>query len=462
MSRRARFLACALLAAFAFGGSSAHAGAAPRFGALAAEAPTDSLLDDYLRHLADSTDTYFGLSAQRPDTAGLDTALAARLSTHGAGRLGGARGRQALRVAFAPDPGFTRVDGPVYGARAWIGRRSGPGRIALRAGYASGPNEWRGGAGFEKWLRRGDATWMFEAGFGRLTTGMDRDASDLRLAQLRAFLNGADTRSYYLREGVSARLAREHPLWRASATLRSMDDSPMDVAARWNLLSTDLVRSDNLAAAAGRSNEFELEASARLGTLPYYAEASYLTSGNALGSDFEYRRYRGAIAGDVGLRGWLSLVPQLEYGRLTGQLVPQSAFYLGGSRSLRSLRGSSLAGTNAALARLDAILLPDILTLLRIPHPDALPLQIGAFGAIGAVWGRDPYGGPGTTDEPWPEHGDWRPEAGLALLYRPGLPDPNGFVRVSWANALGPYAGGSRITISYSRGVDLVQPPARD
>ena len=38
-------------------------------------APTDSLLDGYMRRMSDSTSAYFGKTADLPDTTGLDSAL---------------------------------------------------------------------------------------------------------------------------------------------------------------------------------------------------------------------------------------------------------------------------------------------------------------------------------------------------------------------------------------------------
>ena len=420
--------------------------------ARAAEAPADSLLRVYLRRLADSTDAYFGASGARPDTTGLDSTLAARLADPRS------TPRAPLRPGWGPWFGFNRVDGPVYGAALGVGRRYAEGRVQAGAGYAAGPNEWRGSATYEKRLRRGPAAWGLDLTYERETQSMDRDARDLRLAVLRALLTGADTRHYLLREGFEARLGREHPAWGASATFRALDESPLDVTARWNLTGAALSVPFNLAAAKGTTHELEYAANARLGRLPFQAEVTHVTSSRAIGSDFEFRRTRVALAGDIGATRWLALVPQLEYGRLTGEMTPQAAFYLGGSRSLRAVKGFTYGGTGAALARLDAILLPDVLWLARIPHPDALPLQLAAFGAIGAIWGRDPYGGPPRIEETFPEHADWLPEAGASLLYRPGLPDPSGFMRLSWAYALGPGRGGARFTVSYSRGVDLVRP----
>jgi hypothetical protein len=49
-------------------------------------------------------------------------------------------------------------------------------------------------------------------------------------------------------------------------------------------------------------------------------------------------------------------------------------------------------------------------------------------------------------------------EAGAALLWRPGLPDPTGFFRFSYAWPLGPERESARFTASYSRAIELVHP----
>lgn len=450
MSRRTprALLALAACAALALG--------APGAPAFAEDAPTDSLLHRFLHGLADSSDTYFGITAVPTDTAGLDSALAEGLAHPGAAP------RRPSRLSWGPDLAFNRVDGPYYGLGLGYGRRYGAGRLNANAGYAVGPNDWRGGLSYSKSFRQPGARWHFVLDGSSASHAMDRDASDVRLGQLRAFLAGADTRRYLLREGVSARIERERPTWRLSATFRAMDESPLDVTTTWNLAGATPVVPDNVAATRGRNHEFEYEATARLPRLPFTAEVNYTTSGHSIGSDFEFRRTHVTLSGDVRATRWLSLVPQAVYGRLTGQMAPQDAFYLGGSRSLRAIEGYSLGGTGVALARLDAIFLPDLLELARLPHPDALPIQGALFGAIGAVWGRDPYGGPGGVEEDFPEHYDWLPEAGLSLLYRPGLPDPDGFLRFSWAYRLGPDRGGARFTVTYSRGVDLLKPLGLD
>jgi hypothetical protein len=420
--------------------------------ARAEDAPADSALHRFLGGLADSTDAYFGMSAQPPDTAGLDSALAYGLQHPGA------RPRTRLRPEFSPWLGFTRVDGGVFGGGVAIGRLSGLGRVGGRAGWSNGPDVVLGEGTYEKSLRRDDALWAMRLSAGRLTEAMDRDFGDVRLAQVRALLAGRDTKHYLRRDGFSALLTRETPTWRLSARYRDQLESPMATYATWNLLSAEPLVTDNLPATKGHTHELTYSTTFRVGRLPFYGEADYATSSGTIGSDFEYRRTRLATGADLAIGRWLAVVPQGTYGRMTGELVPQAAFYLGGSRTLRGARGSSLGGTGMALARLDLIATPDVLAIVHLPHPDAFPLQAGAFGGIGTVWGRDPYGGPGGVEEAWPEHADWRSEVGLSLLYRPGLPDPNAFMNFSYAWNVGPHSSTGRFILTYTRGLNLLRP----
>ena len=85
------------------------------------------------------------------------------------------------------------------------------------------------------------------------------------------------------------------------------------------------------------------------------------------------------------------------------------------------------------------------------------PLQGGLFVATGAVWGTDPYGGPGSPAEGWPEKATWRSEVGASLLYRPGVPDEDGYFRLNYAYPLGPGDRDGRWSVSYSRALDLLR-----
>src|SRR5262249_34588528 len=163
----------------------------------------------------------------------------------------------------------------------------------------------------------------------------------------------------------------------------------------------------NIAAVAGRMRGFGVDLGARVPHLPVRAGFDFDLASRPLGGDFDYRRYRLSLAGEFPVLRFISLLPQVRYGRLDGDAVPQAAFYLGGPRSLRSLYTNSRAGSGIALARLDVVQGGDLLALLHLPHPAMLPLQAGVFAASGAVWGADPFGGAGSSSSGWPARSAW-------------------------------------------------------
>jgi hypothetical protein len=419
-----------------------------------APAPADSSFGEYLETLRDSTDIYFGSTVAPVDTAGLDSALAAGLALP-ASSSRAVPGTWRPRVG--PWLGFNRVNGPVYGATLAGGRRRGLGELSGRAGYAVGSDEWLGSGGYTKALRRAGVDWAFTGEAGRWTASMDRERSDTRLAALRAFVAGTDTRRYLRRDGLDLALNADHGWWRGRIGYRDLRESPLEPTARWSLFSSSLNVPDNLAAARGTNHELGYLLGARTPWVPFTAEAEHFSSSEEIGSDFEYRRTRLSLGGDIGVGQILAIVPQFSYGRLSGDAVPQASFYLGGMHSMRSLPGASRGGTGLALAKLDVLGLPDLLAVLRIPHPAMLPIQAGAFVATGAVWGVDPYGGPSRPGLDWPNAADYVHEAGVSLIYRPGIPDPASFMQFSWAWPVGPHPGRPRFSVTYSRGVDLVK-----
>lgn len=420
--------------------------------ARAADAPPDTTLDQYLGRMADSTDVYFGPAAAPVDTAGLDSALTWGLAHPQAA------GRTPLRPRFGPWFHFNRVDGPVYGASATVGLAEETGRLAGSIGWAAGPGLVLGAGRFQRAVERGGTRWLLDLTGGRFTASMNRDDPADALTVLQAFVTGSD-RSHYLRhDGVRVSLARETPVLRAEVAYRDMLESPRAVTATWTAFGGRADLDTNLAAAWGRVREVAFDVGAKLPRHGLYAEASYATSGRALGSDFEYRRTRLAAGLDLPLARVASLVPQVIYGRLSGRMVPQAAFYLGGSGTLRSLDHDAVGGTGLALARVEVIGASDVLAAAHVPHPEMLSLQLGAFAASGAVWGDDPYGGPGAAGVDWPRRAGWRSEAGLSLLYRPGLPEPESLIRLNVAWPIGPGAHETRWSLGYTRALDLLHP----
>lgn len=416
------------------------------------EAPADSSLHQFLQGLSDSTDRYFGLIAAPLDTAGLDSALVVGLERPWRDVRAGSH------FSRGPVYAFNRVDGTLWGASVALSSRGERWRVGGDLGNAAGSDRWLGGGEARVRLLRGETSWRLRVRGGRRTVSMDRDYEEVRLATIRALVWGSDRQHYLRRDGFGVAVTGEGPGWHAGVEYRDMLESPLAVTTRWNLTDHVIALPTNLAAAFGHTHELTLEAGGRWPGLPLWSQVTHQLSDRAFGSDFDYRRTRVALGGDLPLGGHLSFLPQLAYGRLGGDAVPQASFYLGGTPTLRSLPGGTLGGTGLALARLDVIGADDLLALAHLPHPSMLPIQGGLFVASGAVWGADPFGGPGTPTADWPGKSAWLSEAGASLLYRPGVPEDDGYFRLNYAHPLGNGAREARWSITYSRALDLQRP----
>jgi len=380
--------------------------------AVAAQAQTpaaesDSSLHRFLESMSDSTDRYFGLVAAPLDTSGLDSSLAVQLSRPWLGA------RAGPRYSYRPDLAFNRVDGNRWGAVAALHGRRERWRLGGQLGYAAGSNRWLGGGEARFVLRRRETFWRLGLWGGRRTAVMDRDHDEGAFASGRALVSGSDRQNYLRRDGFRVAASGDGPGWRAGIAYRDWLETPLAVTTRWNLAHRPLAAPNNLPAAPGRARELGFDGALRWPGLPVRTQVSYAFSDGALGSDFDNRRTRVAMGGELAMRGHVSFLPQLVYGRLGGDLVPQAAFYLGGWQTLRSLPEGAVAGTGLALARLEVIGADDLLALVHVPHPPMIPIQGGLFVAAGAAWGPDPYGATGTRSGGWPERNAWRSEAGL-------------------------------------------------
>src|SRR5438477_9559143 len=122
--------------------------------------PPDTALGGYLNSLADSTDRWFGRSAEPADTAGLDTLAGALVKN------------RENRLAFGGYPrfGFNRADGVTLGFSAKVDAPRPGGSLTGRAGWTRSSkarlgtleyaNRFARGrlAGWEIRLRRGRET----------------------------------------------------------------------------------------------------------------------------------------------------------------------------------------------------------------------------------------------------------------------------------------------------------------
>lgn len=441
-ARRAAALAAALAALLA-------AATAARAG----EAPPDSAMKAYFRAVSDSTDAYFGLSAEPADTAGLDSALA-----YGLSQPPGAVRRQA-RLSFAPALAFNRALGVVYGGSATVREARSGARLTGQLQWANGPDDWygHGELGLGR-LRPGRETGTTMRGSaGRRFESLNRDHWNATFSSIAALMGGADRHSYLRRDGARAEVTHRGPAAWATLGWRHELESPLATTAWWTLTGAELSLVPNAPAAFGRASELRLTAGARLPWAPFTVEATTWNAGGALGGDFAYHRYRAAVGGAVGLGRHLALAPQFEYGRLLGDALPQDLFYLGGAYSLHTIESQSLSGTARAVGRVDLLLHDDLLTLLRLRRDTAFPLQAGAFAVSAARWGYDPVTQLArSTKRDWPGSEQWLSEAGVSLMYRPGLPDPDTFMRLDVAWPLGPGGRELAIQMMYKRTLHLL------
>lgn len=415
-------------------------------------APADTTVEGYVRAMADSTDRWFGLTAQPVDTTGLDS-LRTYYEAHPR-----ARPHARNRPSFTPVLSFNRVLGFAPGAGVSFGRPLELGRIGAAAQWAMGPDLWLGNGEYVK--RWSDAlennTWSLELHAGRGVPAMDRDDDQAALGMLRAFIAGTDRRHYLRRDGARLGLSHAAPGWSAGLEARDQLESPMATTATWTLTGHDPVVVRNDQAFAARVHEAGAWSVVRLPGLPWRLEAHAWRGGGGLGGDVSYTRLRGSLGGPLALGRHVALLTQLGYGRLTGTALPQEAFYLGGS-TLYSATANSLQGTGRALGRAELLLIDPVQSVLGLQQRPTFPLQLGVFAGSAARWGFDPLTGVARlTRHDWAARGDWRSEAGFSVLYRPGLPDPDSFVRLAVAYPIGPGSHATTITGIYTRALDFL------
>ncbi len=429
--------------------ASAHAGPVQ-----AQLTPPDSLFDDYVHGLSDSTDAWFGVTAAPVDTAGLDSALAVGLALPpGARRASGADAR-GLRFGWSPAPGFNRADGAQLGVGLSL-RSALPGRLTGRVQFTTGSHDVLGeGAWSESWrvqpLRSLRSRLALRVAAGRWTEPADRDHFDPVFATLNAVLWGGDRHHYLRRDGVRASLRLGNDRTAATIGWRDQLESSLPYTTRWTTFGgpPELDRNDPVL--EGRARELALIADLPVPGTRFGVQAAHWTSDPRLGSDRRYRRTRLLLAGDVSLGRRFALVPQASYGRLRGEVLPQQAFYFGGTPDVRTLERNEWSGTGRTFVRTDLVLVDDLRTLLHLPLPAWLPLQASVYAAAGASWGREPTTGVARpTNRDWPHRSEWLSEAGGGLSWRLGAPDPLSALRFEYAVPIGADGRDAAFTIAF-------------
>jgi hypothetical protein len=416
--------------------------------ARAEAAPADTAFHGFLHTLADSTDRYFGMSAQPLDTTGLDEENA-----------GEEQGARRIRFSFIPLFDFSRVDGSTFGASARIRGPRGLGELDLGAAYAVGAERLLGSGALRFARLRPTRRSSLEIRGGRALAGMNRDYRERVLDPARALATGSD-RAHYLRHdgwGASVEHGNRADTWRAGLGFRDELESPLATESAWDLFHRKLVVKPNLAATFGRVREVTLAGGARLPLVPLSLEGTWSSAGPGIGSDLAYDRVRIAAGGEFPLGRFASLLPQAAWGVLHGDRPPQESFFLGAGPTLVSVPRDALGGASFAIAKLDLVQAGDLLRLLHLPHPAALVLQGGLFAATAAVGGADPYGGPARPGDDFPDRREWRSEAGASLRYDPGVFGAALVLKEAWP--LGPTRRGERFEFMVSHPLDLMRRP---
>ena len=437
------------VAALAFAATSAHAADAP---AWAADAPPDTALHGFLGTLSDSTDRYFGMSASPLDTAGLEESQ---------GEEQGPGGDRA-RFGYAPSFAFSRVDGSTFGGSVHLDGPHRLGRLEASLGYAVSSKRWLGGGSYRGRRARGEGIWILAADGGRALANLNRDYREQVLDGARALGTGSDRAHYLRHDGWNLGVERDDRAerWRLGVGFRDQLESPLATEATWTLFHRPLVVGPNLPAAFGRAREVAVSGGVRLPLLPLRLEADYWSAGPALGSDLVYDRARVALGGDASLGRLASLVPQLAWGVLHGNRVPQESFFLGAGPTLVSIPRDALAGSSFAIAKLDLVGAGDLLRTLRLPHPAMLDLRGALFAATAAAGGADPFGGPARLGADFPDRREWLSEAGISLRYDPGLFGIT--LKASEAWPLGATDRHERFQLVATHALDLLRRPRDD
>src|SRR5262249_6836119 len=151
--------------------------------------------------------------------------------------------------------------------------------------------------------------------------------------------------SYLRREGLAAGLTRVGGGWRTALKYRYWRETPLGVTSTYNFAHDPLINPGNLAATRGHVSELGIDGLTRIPGTLVRTQLGFRWADGGLGSDFDYRRLRLAVAGDLGAGRHVSFVPQAVYGRLSGDAVSQASFYLGGPGTLRSVPTESFGGS---------------------------------------------------------------------------------------------------------------------
>jgi hypothetical protein len=233
--------------------------------------------------------------------------------------------------------------------------------------------------------------------------------------------------------------------WRLTAGYRDAEEEAMPKTATFSVFGSDENVPGVTPADPDDYHEF-------VGGLTY-ERGDFAASLNGRGLGNAAWRLRGVLAKGFRLGRPVKAVIQLEGGATEAGSPIQRKFSVGGPAAIPSL-GFGVGDTDhLLLGRLELIEAHNLFQVLRIPHPDFMYFHAGAFFHYGAVW-DDPAGRDVVFSKP--PSTAWRGTAGIALIYRPGLPDPTTQWRFQAGWPVGSEGGDMRLTLSIGREFDLI------
>jgi hypothetical protein len=425
--------------------------------ASAQNAEPDSV-SDLFRQLADSTDASYGEASVAYDTTGLDS-----LSAYDFGDLPPPKEqrRRAGRLSISPILGYHRTEGVVLGAGATVG------------GLTAGVFHAEGSFGFENQGGRYAFRWrkpLFIGGdlsryrrlaeprlierrrqldlfleYARTTEQFMPEHARPRAGSARAILFGRDQQSVYESRGFRGGLTWWAGDVRMIAGWEEQKERAMPLETRWSVFGDRDSVPDNLAATPD-------DYGAPFGGVAFMrTDWDLMARVDGRGGGEDRWRLRGAIGKGVNLGSSLKAYAQAEYGAVAFGAPAQRLFSVGGPRLLRTVRTGVTNADHLLGGKIDFVASMDLLRSIGLGGPDWLVLNPWVITEAAAIWDDDR-----SVVFSNPPSQAWRGAAGGGVVFRPGVPDPDVWLRFGYIARVGRGPGQSHFTISLDRAFDLL------
>ena len=428
-------------------------GTAPAGSAAAARpAAPDTGLDAYLASLADSTHAFFRGDTLTFDSTGTDS-LERLYRQHPELGPKQPRGEYDDRRAGSENSPLVRVnrlEGVVSAARAQLnGTGKGPGALSATAGWSFGLHEARYALGWTRAFGDEDRSLSVHASAYRSTERLDiaQVEPDPLVAGPR--LEPRRDELCFRREGWQARALLRTGWLAVEGRYRDEQAHPLPYPGGFDgplISGTAADRRSTPGTVRALGGAVALGAQGTDGLLKVGFEHA------GMGGAFTFNRVRVDAARLVRVGSLGLLAVQAEWSAADTGAPAQERFYAGGSTALQGYPAGSLAGRQMYLGRAVLLLGSDVLATAHLPHPRWLPLSLALFGETGAAPEVPADRGLSPTR---PRGAAWASDAGVGLWYRPGLPDPGSYLKLSAAVPLGPASDGRvRWTLTWNRLLD--------